>query len=602
VKVTNPDGQSGTLLRAFVFESDTVSLSLPNTGGAQWDVVQVPINAANVAGLAAADFTVTFNASVLRGRGARPGSLTSGWSLAVNTNTAGQLRLSLANPGAPVSGDGTIALIELEVIGAPGSSSPLQLANVSLNSGAMKVQAQDGTFAVALAYKVTGNTRFWNGGRVVSGVQLTLEGDRVFSGQSDATGAYTVPGAPTGRYVLTPVKSDQVAGISAFDASLVLQHAVGLTNLTGSAAMAGDVDKSGRIDAMDAFYILQKSVQLIELPFPGAGVVWDFSPPTRSYPSLNTDLSGQDFTAILLGDVSGNWGSGGGAGLLSVDQGPAVATASALHDPSSSRGDEALTSNSAIGNSSRARVEPRPPGSLPLPNANPQSAIRNPQSEVTVGLRTFTTRSGETKVWLLVKATQPVIYSVDVLLDYDSGTTKVDGVQAGPLGQTLAMASNTNQPGVVKAAMAGAIALQGVGGLLVLSLPQTQVDGFKIKGISINEGAVPVEIDSTGAAFDADSDGDRHSDWEEIRAGTDPENRQSVFAIKGAAFNPDMSRTVTWAAVPGKVYQLQFKNSVLDAAWMDAGGEVVASGTSASQNDLTASQSRQRIYRVVLVE
>jgi hypothetical protein len=205
-------------------------------------------------------------------------------------------------------------------------------------------------------------------------------------------------------------------------------------------------------------------------------------------------------------------------------------------------------------------------------------------------------------VWLLVKATQPVIYSVDVLLDYDSGTTKVEGVQAGPLGQTLAMASNTNQPGVVKAAMAGAIALQGVGGLLVLSLPQTQVDGFKIKGISINEGAVPVEIDSTGAAFDADSDGDRHSDWEEIRAGTDPENRQSVFAIKGAAFNPDMSRTVTWAAVPGKVYQLQFKNSVLDAAWMDAGGEVVASGTSASQNDLTASQSRQRIYRVVLVE
>jgi hypothetical protein len=63
-----------------------------------------------------------------------------------------------------------------------------------------------------------------------------------------------------------------------------------------------------------------------------------------------------------------------------------------------------------------------------------------------------------------------------------------------------------------------------------------------------------------------------------------------------------MSRTITWGTVPGKVYQLQFKNSVSDAVWMDAGGEVVASGTSASQNDLTASQSRQRIYRVVLVE
>jgi hypothetical protein len=237
-----------------------------------------------------------------------------------------------------------------------------------------------------------------------------------------------------------------------------------------------------------------------------------------------------------------------------------------------------------------------------LPNANPQSAIRNPQSEVTVGLRTFTTRSGETKVWLLVKATQPVIYSVDVLLDYDSGTTKVDGVQAGPLGQTLAMASNTNQPGEIKAAMAGAIALQGVGGLLVLSLPQTQVDGFRIKGVSINEGAVLVEIDPTGAAFDADSDGDRHLDWEEVRAGTDPEDRHSVFAIKGAALNPDKSRTVTWAAVPGKTYQLQFKNSVSDAEWVNVGEEVQAEGLTASQVDRSVGLAKQRIYRVVLVE
>ena len=51
---------------------------------------------------------------------------------------------------------------------------------------------------------------------------------------------------------------------------------------------------------MDAFYILQKAVDLITLPFPGAGVVWDFSPPSHSYINLSSDQTGQDFTAVLL--------------------------------------------------------------------------------------------------------------------------------------------------------------------------------------------------------------------------------------------------------------------------------------------------------------
>ena len=64
---------------------------------------------------------------------------------------------------------------------------------------------------------------------------------------------------------------------------------------------------------MDAFYILQKAVDLISLPFPGAGIVWAFDPATRSYTSLNSDLTGQDFAAILLGDPSGNWAGGTGS-------------------------------------------------------------------------------------------------------------------------------------------------------------------------------------------------------------------------------------------------------------------------------------------------
>jgi hypothetical protein len=63
-----------------------------------------------------------------------------------------------------------------------------------------------------------------------------------------------------------------------------------------------------------------------------------------------------------------------------------------------------------------------------------------------------------------------------------------------------------------------------------------------------------------------------------------------------------MSRTVTWSAVPGKVYQLQLKNSVTDTEWVNVGEEVIAGGLTASQVDRSVGLAKQRIYRVVLVE
>ena len=72
-------------------------------------------------------------------------------------------------------------------------------------------------------------------------------------------------------------------------------------------ATAGDVNGSGSIDAMDAFYMLQRSVGLIELPFSGVDRIWTFSPETRTYAGLTAHQDNQDFVAILLGDPSGSW-------------------------------------------------------------------------------------------------------------------------------------------------------------------------------------------------------------------------------------------------------------------------------------------------------
>lgn len=325
VTVTNPGGASGTLLRGFTFLSTTASLSLPHTGGGQNALVQVPVNAANVQGLTAASLKVTFDSAVLRPTAAAAGSLTSGWGLSANTTVAGEVRLALASPGGSVTGAGVLATITFEVIGSPGQSTALTLANALLNDGAIPVETAAGSFQVDQIYDVAGVVRFWNGGQGVPGVLLTLEGSRLYSTSTTGAGNYTVSGAAAGNYVLTPEKSTDANGITAYDASLALQHDVGLITLSGNAAIAGDVNKSGAITSMDAFYILQKSVDLITLPFPGAGVVWSFSPATRAYTNLAANQSSQDFTAVLLGDISGNWTPPTGSAQEGSQTGPWMA-------------------------------------------------------------------------------------------------------------------------------------------------------------------------------------------------------------------------------------------------------------------------------------
>jgi hypothetical protein len=57
--------------------------------------------------------------------------------------------------------------------------------------------------------------------------------------------------------------------------------------------------------------------------------------------------------------------------------------------------------------------------------------------------------------------------------------------------------------------------------------------------------------------------------------------------------------TVTWAALPGKVYRVQFKSRLQDAEWTDLEGDVAADSATASKTDASAGSEPQRLYRVV---
>ena len=284
-----------------------------------------------------------------------------------------------------------------------------------------------------------GAVHFWQDSAGVPGVLLTLEGDQVYTDLSQADGSYTVSVASAGDYTLTPGKSDGVNGIGAYDASLALQHDAGLITLSGYAATAGDVDKNGGITSADASYILQKAVDLTTLPFPGAGVVWEFDPPSRSYTDLSSHITGQDFTATLLGDVSGNWSAG-------VDQA------------------QAQLVNTA---------------SLTLPDL-----YAEPGERITVTLE--------------IALDQAEVYGADIAVSYGPKVVTVASAAAGDAAQGFLIESNLNQPGLVRVAMAGAQPVTDDGHLLALVFDVVGEPGdtspLHITAIELNEDGVTAQL------------------------------------------------------------------------------------------------------------
>jgi hypothetical protein len=269
---------------------------------------------------------------------------------------------------------------------------------------------------------------------------LTLSGDAVYSGSSDAAGAYQLTGILAGAYTLTAVKNNDVSGITAYDASLALRHAAGLITLDGHAAVAADVNRSGAISSLDASYILQQSVGLIGLPFPGADRVWDFDPPARNYPDLNANLTGQNFTAILLGDPSGNWSP---------------------------------TETMAMINTTAA------PTTLSLPTL-----------EVEPG--------GQTLATLLTSAPEEPVYALDLLISYDPTVVSATAVTLSPTLSDWMLADNRSIPGEIRIALAGVTPLGG-GELLQIGFQAVGAAGAETPLLfvqaDLNDGVLPTLLE-----------------------------------------------------------------------------------------------------------
>ena len=215
------------------------------------------------------------------------------------------------NPGASYRGlHDSLVNLNFNVVGAPGTSSPIGFTSFAYNEATPCANASGGTFTV-IAGTITGAVQYANAisgptPRFVPNVLISGAGSpNVSTTTSSPSGSYSLSGFGSGAYTITPTKSGgQNGSVSSFDAGKVAQFVAGTTTLNVTQQTVADVSGNGIISSFDAAQIASYTVSGSN---PGFAGTWRFGPTSVSHANVNASLT-DNFQAYLMGEVSGNWG------------------------------------------------------------------------------------------------------------------------------------------------------------------------------------------------------------------------------------------------------------------------------------------------------
>lgn len=170
--------------------------------------------------------------------------------------------------------------------------------------------------AVGTIYSISGKVSYRNPvsgepPKSVAGVLLKATVGSAAPVSTNSNGDYLFDNLENGSYTITPSKTGDINGISPFDATLILRHVAANENgpnaLNPIQKIAADANGDGNISPFDATLILR----FVAANGPNANTgqvgVWTFAPPSRDYAPLAGTSDNQNYEAILVGEVNGNW-------------------------------------------------------------------------------------------------------------------------------------------------------------------------------------------------------------------------------------------------------------------------------------------------------
>jgi uncharacterized repeat protein (TIGR02543 family) len=284
------------------------SVSIPNYTTLNGNQVTASINVDNTTGnaLQSTDFTITYNPAVVTFSSAILGTVTAGGVLNMNSSTPGTLVVSIFK-ATPFSGAGSMLDITFNTVGQPGTSTPVAFNAFKFNEGTQCISTSNGLVSV-ISGTITGTVTYGNSipaaTHHVPNTTINAAGPVNASVLTNLAGAYSISSLGAGSYTVTPSKSGEVNGaVSGMDSAQIAQWVVGLISLNATQQAVADVSGTGGVSSFDSALIAR---YVVSLPNAGSSGTWRFAPASTTYANVNVNRTG-DYTALLMGDVSGNW-------------------------------------------------------------------------------------------------------------------------------------------------------------------------------------------------------------------------------------------------------------------------------------------------------
>jgi hypothetical protein len=158
---------------------------------------------------------------------------------------------------------------------------------------------------------IKGAVLYWKNSKAVS--KATVKKDDTPAAVTFYQGTYFL-GVSAGTNAVISIAVDHGSGlgdttVTSYDAALAARCANGNESLTGFPRKAADINGDGAILMNDVMQIARYAVSLEGSGATKAGD-WYFEPSQRSYTNIQADQTGQNYTAVIRGDVDGDWASG----------------------------------------------------------------------------------------------------------------------------------------------------------------------------------------------------------------------------------------------------------------------------------------------------